>query len=301
VSAKILSFDDIASRSIGIRVDQEDQHPTPINDVLDDEEKARAVLQALGFQTATDALERFVSPYSEDDEALDPMRGVQGLAVRAFVNAFQQKFEIGDGTENLKVKVGGKVCDYIFIPDLNNPEKGEGHLSVDVLHEYFKNDESLVSCKPDKTEFYHWDIEICEYKVHKRFDLLEGDNGDPSHFPKNPFPTLQGVIFPAHALDENDPRSIWCRCLDHKLYAKGKDAIKVQKVYRQIEDKITGESEDFKLLNKNDPEYREFYQSTKDSCVDIMFKGYPPLVGLPKQREYCLGRCEYPDIVNTGM
>ena len=293
MSKKILAFDGIVSRSVVIE-------GKPLDEVLSNRETADCVLDSLGLGVSPDeALRRLENPY-EGETAPEQLMGVEGIAVVPFLKGYVGRFV--DNMPNFRVKVGGKACDHIFIPDpadpLECPDKGLGHLSVDVLQEYFNDDEDLRACKPNKTEFYHWDIKILHYDVHERYDLKASP--DHSNFPGNPFPDLRDIEFPDAATNPGDPRSIWCRCLTHKLYAKGLN-VQVERVYRQIcSNPSDPGDEDFRLLDKAASKYAAYYTSTLDSCVDIMFAGYPPLAGLPKQREYCLGRCKHPDIVNTG-
>jgi len=307
MSKKILSFDDIVSRSIVIRANSIDASATladdrakPIDEILDDPEARYRVLEALGLNTMSRSAALHL--LGDTNGVPEALKGIGRIGVAPFLEAASARSE--PGTSNLRVKVGGQVRDHIFIPDPSDPSdcpsSGRGHLSVDVLHEFFDADEDLRACRPNKTEFYHWDIEISKYEVHKRYDLIEELKDDHGYFPNNPFPTLPDIAFPASALDPDDPRSIWCRCLDHKLYATGK-RIKVDRVYRQICNHPAGPNdEDFRLLDPDHPQDGIFYEQSNDACIDIMFAGYPPLAGLPKQREYCLGRCENPAIVNTG-
>ncbi|MGI9437906.1 MAG: hypothetical protein ACR2Q4_24250, partial [Geminicoccaceae bacterium] len=180
-----------------------------------------------------------------------------------------------------RTKVCGKIRDYVFVDETKS-----GHLAVELVQEEYCTRQAFLDCKPDRVTTYHWDIEVPEYcyEVHER-----DDNG----FPNNPFPTLPDVSFPPHALDPDDARSIWCRCLDYKLYAKG-SKIRILNVYKSVD------GGDLIRLDESKPENAGYYQSTESSCVDIMFKGYPPATQLPPQIEYCLGRCVHPPVVNSG-
>ena len=174
--------------------------------------------------------------------------------------------------------VRGKIRDYIFIAD-KDFKTGKGHLSVDVVHEF-------CDSKGDHSVFHHWDIDIHKYTVFKR---------DDTNFPNLPFPELKDKItFPAFSLDPEDDRSIWKRCLDHKLFAEGKDEkgndnFTINDIYQRVDGGP--------LIRLDDA--HDWYRVTKESCIDLMFKGYPPASGLPPQSNYCLGRCEHPKIVNT--
>jgi hypothetical protein len=335
VSKKVLSFENIVGRSIVVRFDPPEAEPGlydeqvakgsdiatdlfvgqaagPIDDILRDVNKTELLLDALNLELGNEpvaAFKTFKGPYKDPAYVPEALRGVAGIGVTPFVEVASVRMD--NPNSQLRVKVGGKICDHIFIPqdDPNNPSdcpnRGRGHLSVEVLHEFFESDDDLRACKPNKTEFYHWDIEICEYEVHRRYDLIEEYKDlHHLHFPNDPFPTvLDELPFPAPALDSNDPRSIWCRGLNHKLYAKGRN-VKVERVYRQVchhSPDTNAIDEDFHLLDRSDPNNAMYYAESEDACVDIMFKGYPTLAGVPDDvRGYCLGRCKKPEIVNTG-
>lgn len=177
-------------------------------------------------------------------------------------------------------KLCGKIIKYTF----NDKEKS-GHLCVDLIHEQFCTREEFLLCAPQRTTYYRWVIDVLEggYKVIERND---------SKFPKDPFPPIPNDTFPTHSLDPTDERGIWFRCLDHKLVAEGK-AVVIKDIYRQIGDE--GE-----CIRLDEQIYEHLYQSTDQSCVDIMFRGYPPECELPDQVEYCLGRCAHPPIINSG-
>ena len=194
-------------------------------------------------------------------------------------------------------KLCGQLKDFVFVEEgeSGGHRVGSGHLSADVFEEEYCTDESFLACKPDKITLIHWDIEISSgsFVIHER---------DDSNFPDTPFPTLPGLDFPDHALDPGDARSLWCRGLNRKLFAKGRE-IKIHKVYRQIcEIDAAGKELEgqFELIGKGHPDYDLYYTTTENSCVDIMFKGDPPSTQLPPQVEYCMGRCESPPIVNSG-
>ena len=230
--------------------------------------------------------------------------GIGGFTSYIYSKLFLSRFQVADNTLRMgsdKVlavdggdcaKVTGKIRDYLFIADPNDKRKGSGHLSVEMLFEVDRDEmqESL---------FFHWDISVRNYTVHVR---------DDSRFPDFPFPELQGkpneaneltesakVVFPKSSTDPGNPISVWARGLNHKLFAEGgkddegKDNFTIDNIYR---------SRNGGPLERLDDRH-EWYQTPEGSCVDLMFKGYPPAAGLPPQTNYCLGRCAHPRIVNT--
>ena len=316
MSRKIIVGDDFVTRfvTVGEKL---------IDDVLaDPAELKRTIIDLKLKETPRKSLARLRQPCKDVNQVPEQLKGLGGFVTSLFLEAFDSRFVQEEGysgdvviseipDQKPTTKVSGKICDYIFIPDPEDPYKevqtGSGHLSVEVFQEQFNSLQALRDCKPDKTAFYHWDIEVTKFEIHKRYDLAE--NPDHTNFPNNPFPTLAckepEMEFPEFSLDKDDPRSIWCRGLNHKLFAKDQDIV-VESVYQEIchhpADGGSGEEDvPFHLLDKNDPViYETFYQSTPESCIDIMFKGYPPLAHLPTQSSYCLGRCARPAIVNSG-
>ena len=227
------------------------------------------------------------------------LQGLDGHLAMVYLKAYlgrfagdddQLKFEGGRvvaAKPQYRVKVSGKITDYHYIREpvpagVSTPPVvagGHGHLSVDMVYEEFDSDDELIACNPTACEFLHWDIDFHRCEVHRR---------DDAGFPNQPYPGIP-LEFPSHSLDPDDGRSIWCRCLDHKLYAE-KDDFVVRSVYRRL----SGVPK-LELL----PPEHAYYHNSDDSCIDLMFKGFPPAT-LPEQKEYCLGRCPHPMIVNTG-
>lgn len=240
------------------------------------------------------------------------LAGISGFSTFLFAKAYfikkdelfnDKKFPniFGINKDEYRTKLCGKICDYIY----SSASEG-GHLSVDTLEEEYYSTSSFLNCEPDRATFLHWDIEIPEglYRVFERCD-------DGFHLNPFPQPELEDVKFAPQSLDPDDSRSIWCRCLTHKLYAEdktemehGKDKrIIIRHVYRQICER---DSEGIPLLgplepiDKSHPDYHLYHDLTEKSCIDIMFKGKPPEVQLPRQAEYCLGRCKQPAVINSG-
>lgn len=174
---------------------------------------------------------------------------------------------------NANVKIKGKIRGYVF-----DRAKRNGHLSVDMRIDYF---DGSIPNDLIKTEILHWDIKVNDntYKVIPR----EDNNFD------DPFPGT--IALPAPKKDPSNPDSIWARGLDHKLFAKGTN-IEVLHVYRTIDDGP--------IERLDSVDYASYYESTTESCIDIMFAGYPPAIVLPPQIGYCLGRCKHPYIINSN-
>lgn len=160
---------------------------------------------------------------------------------------------------------------------------GSGHLAVEMKVETFRGD--IAASDIIKTRFTKWEIDIVRDMKNGQegYRIIErtGDIYNPN---KDPFPGT--VKFPEANTDINSEHSVWQRGLDHKLYAEGRSIC-----VREIQEEIDGGG--LAPVPSNDPRY----QTDQDSCIDLMFNGYPTDV-LPK-KDYCLGRCADPQIVNS--
>jgi hypothetical protein len=148
------------------------------------------------------------------------------------------------------------------------------------IHKYYFNDDQKggyleVNTEVDTevggvthTDKYFWAIAVRPgtYRVVDRDDSM----------PEDPFPDT--VEFPMGAYAD-----IVDRHLDQKLFAEGTGIVVI-------------------AVKKNGvllPFWRPEYASTADSCIDMMFWGYPRESELPQQKYYCLGRCKHPAVINT--
>lgn len=74
------------------------------------------------------------------------------------------------------------------------------------------------------------------------------------------------------------------RHFDYKLHAEGSSVI------------VLSSFIDGNLVASSNP----IYISTKDTCIDVLFREDPPSTQLPVQEWYCMGRCNHPPLINTG-
>jgi len=195
-------------------------------------------------------------------EVPEALRGINGFSTTLLLN----QLLLG-----VHPTLYGKIRDYIFIDKTKS-----GHISVDMCI--------------DRREFYHWDIAIREDGFHVERRTEPTDPSDFDTYPADPFPAVD-LALPEAAVDPDDERSIWARGLTHKLHAAG-TRIEVRHVYRR---KLGAPD-----LARLDSGHR-FYQASEASCVDLFTTGYPPATfGELVRKDYCLGRCTHPAIVNTG-
>ncbi len=224
------------------------------------------------------------------DETSPSLGGMCGFST---IVAIRDLMDVLDRSDRPFRRVEGKIRDYVFRVDerkerpRNRVATGHGHLAVEMRRVKSQRDYALM--KKTVLETLHWDIEIKNdpgdpndgYEVVLR-------QGSPDNVPPKGEIFPDTITLPDFARDPGDPDSVWKRELNHKLFAKGK-SIKVRHVYRKIGDGP---------LERLDDKHA-FYKVTECSCVDIMFKGFPPELKLPSQDGYCLGRCDHPLIVNS--
>lgn len=259
-----------------------DEHCRNLVEILDDLERGGEIL------SKKDNGEFLPSFGSLCPKALEALRGIGGCCTTTLLAVILNN--------RPRCKVYGKITKYEFnnqTPPNFSPSNekrpnqigvGSGILSVEMIIESFFTHQNLLSGNPDRKEFLDWDIEIapCGYEVLKAIP-------NPDNEKINPFPNT--VDFPPEAIDPENCNSVWKRHLDHKLFAEG-HSISVVSVHRRINDHPC------ELL----PSGHHHYAVTNSSCIDLMFKGSPPKTTeqLPPQRNYCLGRCLHPTIINTN-
>lgn len=186
-----------------------------------------------------------------------------------------------DGRPIAKPVLYGKIRDYTFIDQTKS-----GHINIDTC---------IDDLQTGQREFFHWDVEI----ANNGFEVTERNDDQTD----DPFSLLPEFQMPPGALDRNNRHSIWHRGLTYKLGAKGY-SITVRHVYHRVLSNAIIQTLD--LLERPDPTdpldpAHRFYTSTPDSCIDLFTRGYPPatfneLAG----NDYCLGRCSFPAIYNSG-
>jgi hypothetical protein len=239
----------------------------PIEQLVEEPGALRqAVIELVGTDN-TDEIDKFISVVrSRSGNVEDVPANLTGIGAFPGLQLLEAYFASVNELPERR-KVSGKIGDYFF----NDADKS-GHLSVNTKVEYFDTAASYASKTPDRVQRYHWHIEVLPetYEVRPH----SGKRDDP-------FP---GTLAFAEPMLTN----IEQRGLDHKLWATG-TGIDVRQVYEVFSDgSIT-------LLADGHP----YYSETAASCIDMLFRGYPPAIDLPAQPAYCLGRCAQPEVVNT--
>lgn len=242
----------------------------PIEELIVQREEARRVLlEVLGYDYDDEQLAELLAMAREDDvrasDLPDALTGIPGFTVLQLLGAYVEPA--------LERKVSGKIRKYYF-----NDDKKDGYLEVDTVVDTL--DDGVIV----KTDTYSWVITVQPetFTVVPRCDINPDDPNGCDDNGNMPF--LDTLALPEAALLQDNPDGIWQRGLDHKLWAKGTGIV----VDRVIRNGV--------LLS---PEHHPLYVSNEDSCIDLMFAGYPPVSELPPQPGYCLGRCAHPMVVNT--
>lgn len=155
----------------------------------------------------------------------------------------------------------GRIKTFAFQEPYTADGKRPGHFVIEVR----KSDAQ------GNVELMRWHVRVDDFKVVERVGTAENHTNDV-------FPGT--ILLPPDRLNPNLDDNIWDRGLDHKLFAKG-PVITVEGVWQKINDNPAVRLDDM----------HSYYRVDSESCVDMMFKGFPPDWTLPPQPAYCLGRC----------
>jgi hypothetical protein len=208
------------------------------------------------------------------------LTGLGGVLGRAFLDTAARAVDPSgnfDATQRVVVSVSGQITDYEFVED-GNTGRGNGRIEAITYVTSTTVPHGSGAIKT-MTETYRWKVRV----INNGFRIVDWVNN-----PTDPFPgTLQFTPEMVNRINFLG--------MKYKLWAKGTD-IKIDEVARKA-----GNSPNFIVLPKNNPEFAKLYAEIGDNCIDMMFVNRPPqaLNGLAPPL-YCLGRCASPLIVNTG-
>ena len=239
----------------------------PVAELVQNREKARPILKEVLF--GDDLPPQFVNDDDFDQYA---------AALLELVESDEPTPELRErlmGSTALNGVAGLPVLQFLhaYVTGVPQPVRGK------IRHYYFNDDQKSgyleVGTEVDTvvggvvhTDRYLWQIAVRP----GTYEVVE-HSGDPN----DPFPgTLQ---FSSRKLAD-----IAARKLDTKLWATGHGIVVVAVKKNDV------------LL---DPLTSPLYVTNEDSCIDMMFWGYPPRSELPRQKSYCLGRCAQPLVINT--
>lgn len=212
-------------------------------------------------ETLQDRIERI--------EQSDFVAGLAGISVRTFLHAVKQTLgPDGRFARQATVITKGKIQAYYF-DDGPSTDKNDCLEVLMVTRPVLANATGPVIA-------YRWTVFANLQAAKRRHD------NEPGYDKNDVFPDSDSVPI-GEALAA-------ARMAEYKLWAKAGD-IEVRKV------ELSVNNGPFVTLPQIDP----LYQSTPESCIDMMFQVYPPRTLPPYVRPpfYCLGRCEHPRIINT--
>lgn len=257
-----------------------------VNEVLRDPDRLRSVLESYADRNPDGepgTIKSSVEDYEEypDDESdlsslIDELQdaaaegnpfpvqiGISAGDAKAFIKAAALTLDQnGQFINGVKVDVVPKGKTHAYS---YNDEKKGGYIENEVVYDIFVNG-SLV------TQFETYLAVGIEPGTYFDVEPFSGKFDDP--FPGIPM-----------ELSHEAKKEIKKRHLKHKLYAEGTGIV------------VLGYYENGVLLDRSDPAYT----STEDSCIDWMFKPYPPahFSDLPELLMRCLGRCKHPRLFNS--
>jgi len=275
----------IAPTSLMLSKNMSANPPKGSNIVLASEAELRGVLEGYGVVTIPNppigALIASIRAANMNPQSQVPgMTGLGGVFGHAFLEMASEAALLGGPFQQgsrVVTSVYGQINEngYVF-----NRAAGSGSLTVTT---YFTRTVVPVGqgAPPPKTEAYRWQVRV--------------DAGGFTVVPKgtdpaNPFPGT--LPFSPEMIQRIDSYGF-----THKLWAKG-TAIHVERVWYKAPN-----STSFDEVFATQPKYAKLFLTDAQSCIDMLFVGEPPetyaeLKGPPV---YCLGRCDQPFIVNTGL
>ena len=209
------------------------------------------------------------------------MTGPGGVFGHAFLNMAQNALKpngkFNQNGARIVISVSGKITDYGY-----NSGDGSGKLHVTT---YFTRRVVTpgVGAPPTKIiDTFRWEIQVEE----GGFRVIQKDDCEGKYF-------CDVIKFSQEMKDRADSLGF-----THKLWAGPYDnsgtgsKIKIMKLWHNGDEKFA-----------TDDEYAGLFQTTPYSCIDMMFVDSPPAIfaDLEGPPMYCLGRCDQPLIINTGM
>ncbi len=250
----------------------------PTARILNDETLARSALNQMRGRafSPTPGPQKFVElvelvKLENLQRGLRSMSGLGGVGGRAFIAAAGRKANASgnfNSGSNVDVRMVGQITGFHFEQDPHDSMKGSGWMNVTTQVS------TVVDGVAGTPITWEWELEI----KNKGFHKIPKNTGHPNYFgPPNK------IVFTPAMKNEVDARGFtW------KLWAEnGKIRIKSLK-------------KDGVPVNPGDPDGHLLISQPSD-CIDLMSQNEPMTGGISQFGAYCLGRCERPAIVNTGL
>ena len=271
------SWTDIVPLSTVIQLSP-DTMPVDLNSVLGSEAELRRALDEFfpGSENIDNLGERidFIRGTKDDPERrFEAFRGLGGVLAHEFLNAAKATLDRSgrfDPSKRVYEFFYGQTEEFVFDKD-----DGSGRI---VNTTYFTTVTVPLGVGPivSTTDSYRWDIAV----EPGGFTVVPKTSN-----PNDPFPGT--LDFSPAMLNRINALGF-----QYKLWAKGTliDIV-------AIEFKPNGAA-NYSLVPASDPRY----DRTDANCVDMLFVNFPPpVLGTLQPPLYCLGRCDNPMLINTGL
>ncbi len=271
------SWTDIVPLNTMIQISQ-DGEPVDLNAILASEETLRQALDTLFPEAANiDNLGQRIDSILErkggDDRPFDVLRGLGGLYAHEFLNSAKAALD-GNGNFDPDKRVYeffyGHTREFEF-----DSQAGSGRI---LNFTYF----TRVVVGPDNvaiestTDSYRWEVAVDR----GGYSVVEKGSD-----PNDPFPDT--LDFAPAMLNRINALGF-----EYKLWAKGR-AIDIVEIAFKAHGTPT-----YVPVPRSDPRY----DRTDSNCIDMLFVNFPPpTLGTLQPPLYCLGRCDNPMLINTGL
>ena len=196
--------------------------------------------------------------------------GVGQASIRNFMLAFE---DLEDQILSEDVETRGKIFAYYYNKGASSKKSC---MAVNMELKYTNNNRER---------------KVFRYRMHVFFDadVSERVKRDaPNYDPEN--------IFPDFDLIKISEEMVKPKNLKWKIYDSGKSVqITYVDIWNQIDNRWDPVPQTGALA-------RRWYGVDRRNCIDMMFASKPPThMGLLTSVSYCLGRCEWPPVINTGF
>ncbi len=264
-----------------------DAWPAPVegNIALSDENDLRNTLELYGdFPGAVslgDLISQIRSANANPADQAPGTTGLGGALGYGFLDAAGAALT-GSGNFNtarqVSLAISGQITDYEFVED-GNTGRGNGRIEA-ITYLTWTTVPNGNGRFTTRTEAYRWKIRV----INNGFSIVPKGTD-----PNGPFPGT--LAFTPEMVSRIDALGFM-----FKLWAEGTD-IKIDEVARKA-----GNSPNFTVLPESNPNYAKLYAEIDENCIDMLFVDRPPpTLGEMEPPLYCLGRCQGPLIVNTGV
>ncbi|MBW4710192.1 hypothetical protein KX928_20590 [Roseobacter sp. YSTF-M11] len=241
----------------------------------------------------------------ENDKANGLFQGVAGLTGRTFLRVGQSTIKEGGRFRRANVTIKGQITPYClhdskkrgYAYDARNAKM---HICVIVKTTIEHPGVNAFTAQKDPETLYQY----FHVAARKNVGVDDGAGGSADNaFPKAAAATKLKI--PQSLPDSFTPP------LTHKLYAWG-EAIRVMNYWETTKadangDPIWDNNQKYARQSNGAPptnapqRIKAFFALDPEACIDMLFLGPPPsdLQGYTGGVSYCLGRCDFPPIVNT--